>query len=286
MMRRYGLIGKELGHSWSQQYFEKKFADEGMQDCCYELYASGESVSSAAELAAWLHDLVEREHLLGFNVTIPFKQWILPCLDAMSPVAKEIGAVNCVQVIRKEDGTFTLTGHNTDAPAFESTLLPLLQPWHKQALVLGTGGAAHAVAYALRRLGIEVVLVSRNPEEARQRRQEEKAEEKVEEKAGNFPRGGCDDELQVVSYQQAVELSRDIFLVVNATPKGMSPHISETPWSDVHNLSFRHLCYDLIYNPVETRFLLESELAGAVVKNGEEMLHRQAELSWEVWQKI
>lgn len=253
-MKHYGLIGKTLSHSWSAKYFEQKFEKEGIVDCQYGLYPAGEKVERAEELRPWLYDLVRERQLQGFNVTMPFKRWILPSLDELSASAREIGAVNCVKVVW-QGTTPRLVGCNTDAPAFLATLQPLLKPWHPSALVLGTGGAARAVAYALRKLGVKYTFVSRTPK---------------------------GDEIDYVS---AVERAEETFLLINCTPLGMAPNEEQTPWKDVHTLSFRHLCYDLVYNPEETRFLLEASLAGAATKGGLEMLQRQAELSWAIWQE-
>ena len=242
-MRKYGLIGNPVGHSASKQLFDNKFASGGMGKYCYELYELSD--------ASHLHDWARQEQLSGFNITLPYKETAFQQADWLSPEAREIGAINVIDVDEKSG---TLRGYNTDAPAFEQTLRPLLQPWHTSALILGTGGAAKAVAYALRKLGIDYLMVSRQPK-----------------------RG------QSISYLQAEQEARKRFLIVNATPVGMSPNEALTPWTDIHILSARHLCYDLVYNPEETRFLLEAELVGATVKNGKEMLHLQAELSWKIW---
>ncbi|MDY5969933.1 MAG: shikimate dehydrogenase [Bacteroidales bacterium] len=251
-MKRYGLIGGVLTHSWSARHFARKFEREGIADCQYELYPAGEKVRRVDELRPWLHSLVQEQGLRGLNVTIPFKQWILPCLDEISDEAREIGAVNCVKV-DWQGGTPWLVGYNTDAPAFLASIRPLLKPWHTDAVVLGTGGAARAVAFALRQIGIGSALVSRTP-------------------TG-----------EMIGYVSAVEKLENAFLLINCTPVGMSPNEAQTPWKDTHTLSFRHLCYDLVYNPEDTRFLLEASLSGASTKGGLEMLRRQAELSWDIW---
>ena len=245
-MRTYGLIGNPVGHSASQQLFDNKFATNGTNNYCYKLYELSD--------ASHLHDWVRQEQLSGFNVTLPYKEEAYKQADWLSDEAQAIGAVNVIAV---EEGTGLLRGYNTDAPAFEQTLLPLLQPWHTSALVLGTGGAAKAVAYTLRKLGIDCLLVSRTPRQG-----------------------------QSIGYQQAEEEARQRYLIVNATPVGMSPNEALSPWQDIHLLSPRHLCYDLVYNPEETRFMLEAELAGATVKNGMEMLQLQAALSWKIWNLI
>ena len=244
-MIKYGLIGNPLGHSWSQQWFESMFAREGIDDGQYRPYER----DSLAGLKVWVCD----EGLEGFNVTIPYKETVIAHLDHLDPVAKSIGAVNCVE----RRGT-QLIGHNTDAPAFASTLKPLLQPHHTAALILGSGGASKAVAYALKELGIDYVIVSRQPLQ--------------------HPRA--------IGYDQARTLAASHTLIINATPVGMSPNVSASPWPHFDLLGSRHLCYDLIYNPPRTRFLTDAEARGAQICNGLAMLERQAQLSWDIWQRI
>ncbi len=269
-MHTYGLIGKTLSHSWSKQYFDNKFLAEGLDDCRYLLLEGGDAVSDPSTLAKWLHDVILRERLAGFNVTVPYKQWVLPLLDALTPTASAIGAVNCVTVHWQQDGTYRLTGHNTDAPAFGETLSPLLQSWHRKALILGTGGAAHAVAYAMIERNIKVAFVSRDVAA-------------VTKRYDMFDLSAWIQGLPILSYSEAQQQVNETFLLVNATPVGMYPFTEETPWPASHELTFRHFCYDLIYNPVETRFLQESRQAGAQIHNGLSMLHLQAQLSWECW---
>lgn len=238
-MNKLGLIGKTLGHSWSKRWFEAMFAREGIENYQYELY----------ELPTLdgFRDWVFEQGLQGFNVTIPYKEAVIPHLDDLDAVAAAIGAVNCVTL---EAGR--LIGRNTDAPAFAETIQPLLQAWHTAALILGTGGAAKAVAYALNELHIDSIMVSRTP----------------------------DEHPGSISYLEACEAASERFLIVNATPAGMSPNEALTPWPYTYRLGMKHLCYDLIYNPEETRFMTEAELCGAQVCNGLPMLERQAELSW------
>ena len=188
-MRQFGLIGQSLAHSWSPRWFAAYFERQGITDACYRLYEVAE--------VAHLRELVADKQLRGFNVTIPYKQAVLPLLDSLDEAARAIGAVNCVTV----EGS-RLTGHNTDAPAFLDTLRPLLRPCHTAALVLGTGGAAKAVKYALESIGIDVQLVSRTPE----------------------AHPGS------ISYATAVAESARRLLIVNATPVGMFPHTDASPW--------------------------------------------------------
>jgi shikimate dehydrogenase len=253
-MRKFALIGKKLGHSYSQRWFEELFAREGLRDYSYELV----EMSSLEGLREW----VQHEGVCGFNVTVPYKQAIIPLLDELDETAAAIGAVNCVTV---EEGR--LVGHNTDASAFQQTLEETFQQSSnqsiKQSFILGTGGAARAVAYALGQLGIPYTFVSRTPE-----------------KHDN-----------AISYDQ---LSNQLLtfnsklLTINATPVGMYPDVDATPLDlspRQPNSSFftlhSSLVYDLIYNPSSTRLLREAAALGAQTKNGLEMLHRQAELSWE-----
>jgi len=253
-LKKFALIGKKLGHSYSQRWFEELFAREGLQDYSYELV----EMPSLDGLRHW----VQREGICGFNVTVPYKQAIIPQLDELDAPAAAIGAVNCVTV---EEGR--LVGHNTDASAFQQTLEEILRQSSNQAIkqsfVLGTGGAAHAVAYALAQLGIPYTFVSRTPE-----------------KHDN-----------AISYDQ---LSKQLLtvnsklLTINATPVGMYPAVDATPLDlSPFTQALKHsdnqaiLIYDLIYNPSPTRLLREAAALGAKAKDGLEMLHRQAELSWE-----
>lgn len=241
-MYTLGLIGNKLGHSWSQQWFEAMFRREGICGASYSLF----ELPSLNDIRSWAAE----KKLDGFNVTIPYKQDIIPFLDELDPTVSAIGAANCIE-IRQE----RLIGHNTDAPAFLQTLQPILRPCHSQALVLGSGGASKAVSFALHKLGISHIVVSRHPEN------------------GN----------NTIGYDQAANLANSHLLIINTTPVGMWPNTEATPWPHPHLLTPQHLCYDLIYNPKETRFLIEARQQGAATQNGLAMLHRQAELSWEHW---
>ena len=242
-MRRYGLIGYPLGHSFSQRYFTEKFEREGISDCTYSNFSLGQ----IGELPAVLGDAA----LYGLNVTIPYKEQVISFLDALSPVVEEIGACNCIRVA---DGM--LTGHNTDVVGFEQSLVPQLGAHHRQALVLGTGGASKAVEYVLRKLGIAYRLVSRRP--------------RLD--TGDLGYEDVDAGLLGLST-----------LVINTTPVGMYPHADECPPLPYEALTPGHYLYDLIYNPERTLFLRNGEQRGAVVKNGQEMLVLQAEESWRIW---
>lgn len=250
MTRHYGLIGMPVAHSLSPKLFEHYCSEHNVTDCLYSLYP----VEAALLQREALHRWVEEQGLQGFNVTIPYKRAIIPSLDALSDEARAIGAVNCV-VVSHSDGRPTLSGHNTDATAFEQTLRPLLQECHTSALILGTGGAAQAVAYVLGKLGIDYKFVSRTPWQTP----------------------------QAVSYPQAIEQADYRTLIVNATPVGMDPDSDSTPWPDSDMLTPRHLCYDLIYNPSPTRFLREAAAQGATTIDGSQMLSLQAQHSYRLW---
>jgi shikimate dehydrogenase len=242
-MRRYGLIGYPLSHSFSQKYFTEKFQREGITGCVYENFP----LASIDEFAALIQ---QHPDLNGLNVTIPYKEKVIPFLTAQSEVVQTIGACNCIKI---ENGR--LTGHNTDVVGFEQSLLPLLQPHHKKALVLGTGGAAKAVHYVLNKLGIAFLEVSRTPATERQ-----------------------------IAYQQLDEaVIHEHEVIINTSPLGMYPHINECPPLPYQALTPKHYLFDLVYNPAKTLFLQKGEEQGAAIKNGHDMLIIQAEESWRIW---
>ena len=245
-MKRYGLIGYPLGHSFSQKYFTEKF-DRECVDARYDLFP----LESINELPGLIHDT---EDLAGFNVTIPYKQDVIQFLDEMDDQAREIGAVNVVKIMRQVNGAYRLKGFNSDAYGFTESIRPMLGPSHKRALVLGSGGASKAVIFSLRRLGVEPVVVSRRPS------------------AGMLTYAAIDKEI-LMNYT----------VIVNASPVGMSPIIDACPDIPYEFLTPRHVCFDLVYNPEETLFLQKASAAGAAVKNGLEMLHLQAEGAWKYW---
>lgn len=241
----YGVIGHPLGHSFSRTYFNDKFAAEGInaEYVNFDLPDIGDLPEAIAEYP----------RLGGLNVTSPYKQLVMPYLNSLDPVAKEVGAVNVIKFVGGAEGRFNLKGYNTDVYGFTESLRPLLGN-RRRALVLGTGGAAQAVAYSLRRLGAEPTLVSRAPR-----------------------RGG-------LTYAELTpQVMADNLLVVNATPVGMYPRGHECPDIPYGELTPRHLCYDLIYNPENTLFMRRAAQAGAQVKNGLEMLLLQAFESWRIW---
>ena len=243
----YGLVGYPLGHSFSASFFAEKFKTEGI-DARYDNYEM--------PTVAGLRQLVdENTHLRGLNVTIPHKQAVMPLLDSLSDEARAIGAVNVIRICRSEGAAPVLEGHNTDVVGFVRSLRPLLCEHHQQALVLGTGGAARAILHGLRSLGIRPVSVSRTA------------------------RPG------VLTYDElSPQVMAEHTVIVNCSPVGMSPRVETCPDIPYHLLTPRHLLYDLVYNPLETRFLAQGKAQGAVVKNGLEMLHLQALAAWDIWQ--
>ncbi len=244
-MDKYGLIGYPLGHSLSRDYFNTKFQSEGI-DAEYTNY----EIPNIKSLKAILLTTPE---LRGLNVTIPYKQDIIPLLTEITPTAKAIGAVNVVKVTRKGK-KILLKGYNSDVVGFTESIRPLLKHWHKRALILGTGGSSKAVAYGLRELNVEPTFVSRRK------------------------RSG------VITYEDVTpELMGEYKVVVNCTPMGMHPNISDCPTIPYEALDNHSLLYDLVYNPEETTFLTRGKRHGAVTKNGLEMLLLQAFATWEFW---
>ena len=243
-MRHYALIGRSLIHSYSKQLFDSQhFADADYRLC---------SMPSVEGLREW----VRSEDISGFNVTNPYKQAVLPLLDEVSPDARAIGAVNCVCV---RDGR--LVGHNTDAPAFRDTVQAIRQSDNHaigQAFILGTGGAARAVAYTLGQLGVPCTFVSRHPE--------------------LHPGAIGYDQLSTLNSQLST-------LIVNATPVGTYPDVDRSPLniSDLRLPTSDFYVYDLVYNPSPTLLMRQAVAAGATVCDGMAMLRRQAELSWQLW---
>lgn len=245
MEKIFGLIGSTVSHSFSKSYFDEKFFREGLRDYRYELFPL-EKIQDIQTL------IKENEGLCGLNVTLPYKEQVLKYLDEIDPVAKKIGAVN---VIRVQKGK--LKGFNTDSDAFFETIEKWL-PKDKsiKGLVLGSGGSSKAVRQALTKLGIEHKIVSREKEK------------------GDY------------SYEDINSNPKEIaesHLVINTTPLGMHPETNVLPPFDMEHLTKDHYVYDLIYNPARTQFLQKAEMRGAVIKNGLEMLHVQAEKSWNIW---
>jgi len=241
-MRTFGLIGYPLGHSFSKKYFTDKFEREGITGNAYELYPL-EQIGQLEDL------LVAHPDLAGLNVTIPYKEQVIAYLDSMSPVVEQIGACNCILI---DEGR--LIGHNTDVIGFSKSLLPKLQPHHKKALILGTGGSSKAVTYVLNELGISFSQVSRMP---------------------------IDGMIGYEDIDQSMLESHT--LLINTTPVGMYPDIEKAPALPYEFIGADHYLFDLVYNPERTMFLQQGALRGAAVENGADMLVIQAEASWEIW---
>ena len=241
-MRRFGLIGKTLKHSFSKTFFENKFLTEGIKDCSYENF----ELRSPDELSILIRDNPE---IRGLNVTIPYKEQVIPYLDHKNDVVENTGACNCISVVNSE-----LFGFNTDVIGFKSSLQSKLKPQHKSALVLGSGGASKAVQYALKESGISYTVVSRHK---------------------GFNQLGYED------------LGKDCLqenkLIINTTPLGMYPAVHDDPPIPYEYLTSEHFLFDLIYNPAKTKFLEKGEQKGAQIANGYEMLVLQAEESWRIW---
>lgn len=245
-MKKLGLLGFPLGHSFSKKYYLDKFERENIRHVAYELYPF-ENVDD-------FRSVYEGDPTFqGFNVTIPHKQAIAQLVDELSPAAKEMEAVNCVTIHREGD-VIKLKGYNTDAYGFAHSLTPILSDKHRQALVLGNGGAAQAVFYTLKNLGIPFRVVSRSREK------------------GDLLYEEVTDE--VIRHHQ---------LIINCSPVGSFPDTEEVPNIPYDAIASDHLLYDLIYNPEETLFLRHGRERGAQIKNGYEMLVLQAERNWEIW---
>lgn len=238
----YGLVGKNIDYSFSPKYFKEKFKKAQIKNHEYTIF-------DLKEIDA-LSGVLENPNLKGFNVTIPYKETIMPLLNKISKNAKKIGAVNTVKISKKGK----TKGYNTDYFGFKKSLAPLLKEHHKKALILGTGGSSKAVAYGLKKLDIQCAFVSRDPQKTK------------------------------YSYE---DLTADVFneyhIVINTTPVGTAPNIEEAPNLNYELFTAQHIAYDLTYNPSETKFLKLAKARGAQIKNGYEMLVLQAEKSWKIW---
>ena len=240
-MRHYGIIGYPLLHSFSAKYFNEKFATEKIE-AEYSLYpvGSGEGLSVIGYRIQELMNSLD-----GFNVTLPYKQSIIPFLDRLDETAEAIGAVNVV---------YQRVGYNTDCLGFMASIQPLLREYDRQALVLGTGGASKAVCFGLRKLGITPTLVSRTPKEG------------------------------MLGYNELTdEVMARHTIIVNCTPLGMLPEVDTCPPIPYEAISAQHLLFDCVYNPEETLFLKKGKAQGATIRNGMEMLFGQAKAAWKIW---
>jgi shikimate dehydrogenase len=242
-MINFGLIGKSLSHSFSRSYFEKKFIENELNDHFYKNFE--------LETIEQFSNVLKTQNLKGLNVTNPYKESIIPFLDELSIGAKEIGAVNCINIVNGKT-----IGYNTDAYGFGQSIKPFLDTTHGRALILGTGGASKAVAYALKKIGVEVFFATSSNKK----------------------------NTNTFFYDEINEGMMSAFkLIINTTPLGLYPNINEAPALPYHLFTDKHLAYDLIYNPEQTLFLKQAKEKGAVTINGLSMLHLQAQKSWEIW---
>lgn len=246
-MLHFGLIGKKLSHSFSKQYFTNKFANQSI-DADYQLF----ELPDIPEFSR----LIKNQTISGLNVTIPYKQNIIPFLDSLSEEAAAIGAVNTISFEKYEKG-FKTKGWNTDAPAFEQELLDFASGYKGKILLLGTGGAAAAAAYVFKQNQLEYTTVSRHPNK----------------------------EGQLAYHQLNEEIIQSHQLIVNATPVGMYPDVESLPELPWQWIGSKQMLFDMVYNPEVTRFLQAGAAQGAKIRNGLKMLHTQAELAWEIWQR-
>lgn len=245
-MTKFGLIGKNIEYSFSIRYFENKFLKENITNCTYLNF-------DIPSIAVFNTNVKTTPNLKGLNVTIPYKESIIPLLDKLSKKAKAIGAVNTIRITKK--GKFI--GHNTDCYGFKKSLQPHLQATHKKALILGTGGASKAIAFSLQELGIEYAFVSRN--------------------------------LNISATYSYDSLTPSIIkkhaLIINCTPLGTHPNVNVAPNIPYEAITEKHLLFDLIYNPEETVFLSQGKKRGAKTVNGLKMLELQAEKAWKIWNR-
>jgi shikimate dehydrogenase len=240
----FGLLGKNISYSFSRGYFTKKFDKLNFKNHRYVNF-------DLQKIEDFPSIIQEYGDLKGINVTIPYKQEVIPFLDKLDKTAEEIGAVNTIKITKRGN----LKGYNSDVVGFENSILPLLKKHHKKALILGTGGASKAIAYAFKKNNIDYKFVSRNPEGKKQ-----------------------------ISYHSLTQkIIEKYTIIVNATPLGTSPDIEKYPNIPYQFITKNHILYDLIYNPEVTVFLSKGKENGALIKNGLEMLELQAEESWRIW---
>lgn len=245
IQKQFGLVGKNIAYSFSKKYFSDKFSTEYFEGCSYINF----DIQTLEEFPSIIKN---NPDLKGLNVTIPYKESVLPFLNKISKKATQIGAVNVIKITKKGN----LKGFNSDYYGFGKSLKTILKPHHKNALILGTGGAAKAVAFALKMLKIEYTFVSREVTE------------------------------KTIDYTRINETTFDNFqIIINCTPLGTSPNIEAFPPIPYNYFTDKHIAFDLIYNPEETVFLQKAKLKGATIKNGYEMLVFQAEKSWKIWNK-
>lgn len=243
--KKFGLLGSNISYSFSKKYFTEKFSNELFEDTIYENF----DIQTLEEFPTILKN---NPDLKGMNVTIPYKETIIPYLDTLSEKAYKIGAVNVIRFTKKGN----LKGYNSDWYGFMKSLEPLLQPHHSKALILGTGGAAKGVAFALEQLGIFYTYVSREADKTS------------------------------IDYNKINSTTFENYhIIINCTPVGTSPNTAEFPPIPYEFFTNNHIAFDLIYNPEETAFLKKAKEKGAMIKNGYEMLVFQAEKAWKIWNK-
>lgn len=243
--KRFGLLGRNISYSFSKGYFTDKFANNNFEGCTYENF-------DIEELATFPRIIKNTPDLKGLNVTTPYKETILPFLDKLSKKATLIGAVNTIRITKKGK----LKGYNTDCHGFKKSIQPLLKEHHKKALILGTGGASKAVAFALDELKITYTFVSREIQD------------------------------NAIDYQRINATTFDNYqIIINSTPVGTSPTTDLFPLIPYEYFTNKHIAFDLIYNPAETQFLKKAKENGAQIKNGLDMLIFQAEKAWKIWNK-
>lgn len=239
---KFGLVGKNISYSFSRGYFTKKFAGLGLKDHSYENF-------DLQDISEFPKIVKTDSRISGLNVTIPYKEEVIPYLDDLDAKAKKIGAVNTIKLDRNG-----LKGFNTDAYGFQKSLEPYLLPHHQKALILGTGGASKAIAFVLGELNIAYTFVSRKP-----------------------------NTHQYAYTDLTPEIIEAHTLIINCTPLGTHPEVTAKPDISYPHLGNKHLLYDLIYNPEKTTFLKMGESRGAAIVNGQRMLELQAEKAWEIW---
>lgn len=244
--RKFGLIGKNISYSFSKKYFSEKFSIPPFTNNSYENF----DLSAVEEFP----EIIKKNpDLKGLNVTIPYKESLIPYLDSLSKKAQQIEAVNVIRITKKGK----LKGYNSDWYGFKKSLEPLLKPNHQKALILGTGGAAKAVAFALKKLNIHYTFVSRDTSKQ-----------------------------NTISYSQINTTTFDNFqIIINCTPLGTHPNVKGCPPIPYDNFSPNHIAFDLVYNPEESEFLQRAKAKGATIKNGYDMLVFQAEKAWKIWNK-
>ncbi|WNH11839.1 shikimate dehydrogenase family protein [Thalassobellus suaedae] len=243
-MNKLGLLGKNISYSFSRSYFKEKFKNENIENTTYENFDI-ETINLFPSI------IKDTPNLKGLNVTIPYKQDVMPFLNKINKKAKAIGAVNTIKITKKGK----LIGYNTDCYGFSKSIEPLLKPHHKKALILGTGGASKAIAYSLNKLGIEYKYVSRKQSEGIS-----------------------------YTYNTLTEtVIKEHQIIINCTPLGTFPNIDNCPDIPYSAITTQHILFDLIYNPEETKFLKLGKEHGAVTENGLNMLKLQAEKAWSIW---